>query len=84
MSSPREEWCPMNIKTVCYREEVEMPEEEYYAEVHTVLDPIILDQKPFVHAGMTVGEFFEELEYYKNNWDKVLDHTYIPLWKQKT
>lgn len=73
----------MSIMVMSEGMEIEIPEEKYYAEVHEALDPILLNQKPYVHQGMTVGEYYEEREYYRNNWDKVRDRTYVPLWKQR-
>ena len=32
-----------------------------------VLDPILLNQYPFVFEGMTVGEYLEEKKYYLNH-----------------
>lgn len=46
------------------------------------LDPLLLNQYPFVYEGMTVGEYFREKEYYGANYSKVLSGEYIPLWKQ--
>lgn len=74
---------PMNIKVISDGIELEIPEEEYYADAKEVLGPFVINQKPYVHEGMTVGEYYEEREYYRNNWDKVRNRTYVPLWKQK-
>ena len=73
----------MSIKVMYNGIEQEIPEEKYYADVEEELGPFVINQKPYVHEGMTVGEYYEEREYYRNNWDKVLDGTYVPLWKQK-
>lgn len=48
-----------------------------------VLDPILLNQYPFVFEGMTVGEYLEEKKYYLNHCKEVRNRTYKPLWKQK-
>lgn len=39
--------------------------------------------KDFSDEGMTVVEYYEERAYYRDNWNKVMDGTYVPLWKQK-
>ena len=46
-------------------------------------DPILLNQYPFVHAGMTVRDYLEEKQYYLNHCKEVRNGTYRPLWKQK-
>ena len=63
--------------------EFELSEAEYNAPA-TILDPILLNQYPFVHEGMSVGEYFEEKKYYGENYEKVLKGEYVPLWKQKS
>lgn len=73
----------MNIKVKSDGVELEISEEEYYADATEILGPFVLNQKPYVHEGMTVGEYYKEKEYYRDNWNKVLDGTYVPLWKQK-
>lgn len=62
--------------------EFELSEEEYNAPA-TTLDSILLNQYPFVHEGMSVGEYYEEKKYYGENYDKVLNGEYVPLWQQK-
>lgn len=39
---------------------------------------------PFTYPGITVEEFEKEQRYYALNYDKVIDGTYKPLWKQKS
>ena len=38
---------------------------------------------PFVHEGMTVGEFEDELYYLGTHQKEYREGTYIPLWKQR-
>ena len=48
-----------------------------------ILDPLLLNQYPFVYDGMTVEEYFKEKQYYGENYSNVLSGKYVPLWKQK-
>lgn len=41
-----------------------------------------LKEAPFWRDGMTVEEYEKERKYLAENWDKVQNGTYIPLWKQ--
>ncbi len=38
---------------------------------------------PFMHRGITRGEFLEELRYFGTHQDEVRNKTYTPLWKQR-
>ncbi|MCM1224667.1 MAG: hypothetical protein NC548_60490 [Lachnospiraceae bacterium] len=46
------------------------------------LHPFVYNQKPFVREDMTLGEYFMELEYYKQHHKEFLDGTYVSLWEQ--
>ena len=48
----------------------------------STLDPIVYNQYPFVREGMTIEEYLREKEYYKKNYSKVVNGTYLPMWKQ--
>ncbi len=72
----------MSKKVLIDGQEFELSEEEYNAPV-TTLNPILLNQYPFVHEGMSVGEYFEEKKYYGENYEKVLKGEYVPLWQQR-
>lgn len=47
------------------------------------LHPFVYNQKPFVHDGMTLKEYFIELEYFGQHHKEFLKGTYVPLWKQE-
>lgn len=48
----------------------------------STLDPIVYNQYPFVREGMTIEEYLREKEYYGKNYSKVVNGTYLPMWKQ--
>lgn len=50
--------------------------------IYEFFDPIVFNQKPFLQKDMTVREYLEELKYYGENYNQVLNGSYIPLWKQ--
>lgn len=58
-------------------------EEQWNANAKDNLDTVLLNQYPFIHDGMTVGEYFIEKKYYAENYKKVLDGNYTPLWTQQ-
>ena len=62
---------------------VQYTEEQCNTLIYDFFSPIVLEQKPFLRDDMTVGEYLKELKYYGENFDKVLNRTYEPLWKQK-
>lgn len=41
-----------------------------------------LKEVPFWRDGMTVEEYEKERNYLHDNWNKLMDGTYVPLWKQ--
>ena len=62
---------------------MQFSEQKWNALAVNELDPILLNQYPFVHEGMSVGEYFEEKKYYGENYEKVLKGEYVPLWQQR-
>lgn len=70
------------MSSVIEFEGMSFSEEQWNAIAKDNLDAILLNQYPFVHDGMTVGEYFTEKKYYAENYEKVLSGDYTPLWKQ--
>ena len=62
-------------------EHMEFTEKEWNKLAENVLDPILLNQYPFVHPGMTVGDYFIEKKYREEHYEN--PRTYKPLWKQE-
>lgn len=62
---------------------VQYSKEQCEKKASEFFDPILLNQYPFVHEGMTVRDYLEEKQYYLNHCKEVRNLTYKPLWKQK-
>ena len=72
-----------NEKDIIIFENMEILMSDWKRPVVGFYDPIVYNQLPFLHEGMTVGEFLIEKKYYGEHHSEFLKGTYIPLWQQE-